>query len=137
MSAIGNVAFPKLAAQQAVTSESHKWQWIALATSVALALSVVVPLASVAYWVIPLVFGKAYLGAVPLLWILSPGAVFLAAGQVASDLLRGRRRPMVIGRAHGIAAIFTVVLLPPYCPSLGCMPLQSHRLRHMLSLSLY
>jgi O-antigen/teichoic acid export membrane protein len=119
VSAIGNVAFPKLAAQQAVTSESHKLQWIALATSVALALSLVIPLASVAYWLIPLVFGTAYIGAVPLLWILSPGAVFLAAGQVASDLLRGRKRPMVIGRAHGIAAIFTVVFLATLLPFIG------------------
>jgi O-antigen/teichoic acid export membrane protein len=94
-------------------------QWIALATSVALALSLVIPLASVAYWLIPLVFGTAYIGAVPLLWILSPGAVFLAAGQVASDLLRGRKRPMVIGRAHGIAAIFTVVFLATLLPFIG------------------
>jgi O-antigen/teichoic acid export membrane protein len=119
VSAIGNVAFPKLAAQQSVTSEPHKLQWIALATSVALALAVVIPLASVAYWLIPLVFGPTYISAVPLLWILSPGAVFLAAGQVASDLLRGKKRPMVIGRAHGIAAIFTIVFLATLLPFIG------------------
>ena len=46
-----------------------------------------------AYWLIPAVFGSAYRGAVPLLWLLTPGGIFLACGQVAGDLLRGLNRP--------------------------------------------
>ena len=43
-------------------------------------------------------------GAVPLLWILTPGAVFLACGQVVGDLLRGRNHPNVVAWAEGLAA---------------------------------
>ena len=67
----------------------------------------------------PLVFGAGYAGAVPLLWILSPGAVFLACGQVVGDLLRGRNRPAVVAWAQGLAAVFTVVLLIVLLPIIG------------------
>ena len=70
-----------------------------------------VPLALAAHWLVPLIFGAAYLGAVPLLWILTPGAVFLACGQVVGDLLRGRSQPGAVAWAQGLAAVFTVVLL--------------------------
>ena len=78
-----------------------------------------VPLATVAYWVVPLVFGVGYRGAVPLLWILSPGAVFLACGQVTADLLRGRNRPIFVAWSQGLAAIFTIVLLFALLPIVG------------------
>ena len=58
------------------------------------------PLAVGAYWVIPLVFGRDYSGAVPMVWILTPGAVFLSCGQVTGDLLRGRNHPTVVARAQ-------------------------------------
>jgi Na+-driven multidrug efflux pump len=54
-----------------------------------------------------------------LLWILTPGAVFLACGQVAGDLLRGRNRPGVVAWAQGLAAVFTVVLLLALLPVIG------------------
>ncbi len=78
-----------------------------------------VPLALTAYWAIPLIFGPAYQGAVPLLWILTPGAVFLACGQVVGDLLRGRNHPSIVAWAQGLAAIFTVVLLIALLPVVG------------------
>ena len=79
----------------------------------------VVPLAAVAYWLVPVVFGAGYRDAVPLLWILAPGAVFLACGQVTGDLLRGRNRPIVVAWAQGLAAVFTVVLLVVLLPLVG------------------
>jgi O-antigen/teichoic acid export membrane protein len=78
-----------------------------------------VPFAAVAYWLVPLVFGASYRGAVPLLWILTPGAVFLACGQVTGDLLRGRNRPIVVAWSQGLAAVFTVVLLIALLPLVG------------------
>jgi O-antigen/teichoic acid export membrane protein len=54
-----------------------------------------------------------------LLWILTPGAVFLACGQVVGDLLRGRNHPTVVAWAQGLAAIFTVVLLIALLPIVG------------------
>jgi O-antigen/teichoic acid export membrane protein len=119
VAAIGNVAFPRLAAQQVATDATQKMQNNAIIASAGIATALLVPLAAVAYWLIPFVFGAGYRGAVPLLWILTPGAIFLACGQVAGDLLRGRNRPAVVARAQGLAAIFTVVLLIALLPTVG------------------
>ena len=87
--------------------------------SAGLAAAILVPLAVVASWLVPLVFGPAYRGAVPLLWILTPGSIFLACGGVVGDLLRGRSHPSVVAWAQGLAAIFTVVLLLALLPVVG------------------
>ena len=79
VSAIGNVAFPRLASQARATATTRRMQRMAVMGSAGLCIAVLLPLAVGAYWVVPLVFGSGYEGAVPLLWILSPGAVFLAA----------------------------------------------------------
>ena len=119
VSAIGNVAFPRLAAQRDVTGATHRLQRIAVMGSAILAAGILLPLALTAYWMVPLIFGAAYRGAVPLLWILTPGSVFLACGQVVGDLLRGRNRPIVVAWAQGLAAVFTVVLLLALLPLVG------------------
>jgi O-antigen/teichoic acid export membrane protein len=119
VAAIGNVAFPRLAAQHVVTDATRRMQHNAVVASAGIATAMLVPLALVAYWLIPFLFGTGYRGAVPLLWILTPGAVFLACGQVAGDLLRGRNHPAVVAWAQGLAAIFTVVLLIALLPIMG------------------
>lgn len=119
VSAIGNVAFPLLASRRTVTDGTDRLQKLAVLGSAGLAAAMLVPLALVAYWLVPLVFGVAYRGAVPLLWILTPGAIFLACGQVVGDLLRGRNRPIVVAWAQGLAAVFTVVLLLILLPLVG------------------
>jgi O-antigen/teichoic acid export membrane protein len=119
VAAIGNVAFPRLASQQAVTDATRKMQHRAIVASAGIATAMLVPLALVAYWLIPFLFGVGYRGAVPLLWILTPGAVFLACGQVVGDLLRGRNHPTVVAWSQGLAAIFTVVLLIALLPIVG------------------
>ena len=118
-SAIGNVAFPRLAAQRTVTMETFRLQRLAVLAAAGLSAAMLAPLAAVAYWLVPLVFGPAYVGAVPLLWLLTPGAVFLACGKVTGDLLRGRNRPIVVAWAQGLAAVFTVILLFALLPVLG------------------
>jgi O-antigen/teichoic acid export membrane protein len=119
VSAIGSVAFPRLASRPTMTAATHRLQRLAIAGCAVLATAMLVPLALVAYWLVPLVFGAGFESAVPLLWILAPGAVFLACGQVAGDLLRGRNRPIVVAWAQGLAAIFTVVLLLALLPFVG------------------
>ena len=119
VSAIGNVAFPRLAAQDRPTAATHRMQRLAVLGSAGIAATMLLPLVALAYWIVPLAFGAAYRGAVPLLWILSPGAVFLACGQVTGDLLRGRNRPIFVAWAEGLAAIFTVVLLFALLPLIG------------------
>jgi len=119
VSAIGNVAFPRLAARRTVTPGSRRLQLAAAAASAGLAAAVALPVAASAPWLIPAVFGPAYRGAVPLLWILTPGGIFLACGQVVGDLLRGLDRPGLVAAAQGLAAVFTVVLLLVLLPSTG------------------
>jgi O-antigen/teichoic acid export membrane protein len=119
VAAIGNVAFPRLAARSAVTEETRRLQLLAVLGSAGLAAAMLLPLALVAYWLLPFAFGEAYRGAVPLLWILTPGAIFLACNQVVGDLLRGRNHPTVVAWAQGLAAIFTVVLLFTLLPLVG------------------
>ena len=119
VTAIGNVVFPRLAAQREVTGATYELQRLSVLASAGLAAAMLVPLAAVAYWLVPLVFGAAYRGAVPLLWTLTPGAVFLACGQVTGDLLRGRRQPAMVAWAEGLAAVFTVTLLFALLPLVG------------------
>jgi O-antigen/teichoic acid export membrane protein len=119
VAAIGNVAFPRLAAQRGVTNATKRMQHQAIIASAGIAAAMLVPLALTAFWLIPFLFGPAYRGAVPLLWILTPGAIFLACGQVTGDLLRGRNHPSVVAWAQGLAAVFTVVLLLALLPIVG------------------
>lgn len=119
VSAIGNVAFPNLAARHEVTGATRRLQRLAVLGSAGVAAGTLVPLAAVAYWIVPLVFGASYRGAVPLLWLLAPGSVFLACGQVVGDLLRGRSHPGAVAWSQGLAAIFTVVLLFALLPVVG------------------
>ena len=120
VAAIGNVALPRLAGQRKVTGATRELQRLSVLASAALATAVLAPLAAVSYWlVLPLVFGAAYRGATPLLWVLIPGSVFLACNQVTGDLLRGRGQPAVVAWAEGIAAFFTVALLVALLPLVG------------------
>jgi O-antigen/teichoic acid export membrane protein len=119
VSAIGNVAFPRLAAQREMTEVTRRLQRLSVLGGACLAAGLLVPMAATSYWLVPLVFGAAYRGAVPLLWILTPGSVFLACGLVAGDLLKGRRQPGAVAWAQGIAAIFTVALLFALLPLVG------------------
>ena len=119
VAAIGNVAFPRLAAQRGVTTATRKLQDHAVLASAGIATAMLVPLALVAYWLVPFLFGAGYRAAVPLLWILTPGAIFLACGQVTGDLLRGRNHPSVVAWSQGLAAVFTVVLLLVLLPVVG------------------
>ncbi len=119
VSAIGNVAFPRLAARRDAAIGGRLRPQVAVTASAVAAGLVLLPIAASASWVIPEVFGQGYRSAVPLLWILTPGGIFLACGQVAGDLLRGLGRPGLVAAAQGLAAVFTVILLVALLPSTG------------------
>jgi Polysaccharide biosynthesis C-terminal domain/Asparagine synthase len=61
----------------------------------------------------------ACVGAVPLTWILTPADVFLACNQVTEDMLRSRKRPLVVARTQGLAAVFMMTLLMALLPVAG------------------
>jgi O-antigen/teichoic acid export membrane protein len=119
VSAIGNVAFPRLAARRVTTADDSRMQMTATLVSAALAALILLPIAASALWLIPAVFGPAYRSAVPLVWILTPGGIFLACGQVVSDLLRGLNRPGRVAVGQGIGAVVTLVLLAALLPTAG------------------
>jgi O-antigen/teichoic acid export membrane protein len=120
VSAIGNVAFPLLAARRGTAAASTgRLQMMAVVVSAGLAAAILMPIAAGVYWLIPAVFGPAYRSAVPLVWILTPGGIFLACGQVVGDLLRGLNRPGLVAIGQGVAAVATLVLLFALLPSLG------------------
>ena len=118
-SAIGNVAFPRLAARSRVDGLARRAQWLGIVGSGFVAAAMLVPLDLVAPWLIPFAFGRGYAGVVPLLWVLTPAGVFLACNQVAGDVLRGRNHPLLVARAEGLAAVFTVALLMALLPVVG------------------
>jgi len=119
VAAIGYVLLPKLAAQELPTAASRQLQRNAVLVSAGLAALMLVPLALVAPWLVPRVFGPAFGGAVPLVWILTPGGIFLSCGQVVANMLRGRRRQMSVAWAEGVAVIATLVLLATLLPVIG------------------
>lgn len=116
VSAIGNVAFPRLASGNPANARLPK---IAMLVSAGLASAVLLPIAASAHWLIPLAFGASYGPAVPLIWLLTPGGVFLCCSQVAGDLLRGLGRPGLVATAQCLAAVFTVALLLAMLPVIG------------------
>jgi len=119
VSAIGYVLLPRLAAENVFTAGSRQLQRNAVLVSAGLAAVILLPLALAAPWLVPFVFGATYRAAVPLVWILTPGGIFLCCGQVVTNLLRGRGRQMVVARAEGAAFIVTLAMLAVLIPVLG------------------
>jgi O-antigen/teichoic acid export membrane protein len=111
VSALGYVAFPRLASRRLPSAGDARLRRLALRSSFTLAAAGATVLVVTAPWLVPLVFGPAFHGSVRLVWLLAPAGVFLACGQVCGDLLRGDGRPGAVARAQWAAAILTVVLL--------------------------
>jgi O-antigen/teichoic acid export membrane protein/glycosyltransferase involved in cell wall biosynthesis len=119
VSAVGFVAFPKLASRLLSHAGAQRLRRGALVASASAAVAMMLALAYSAAWLVPAVFGAAYRDAVPLLWLLAPGGAFLACGQVCGDLLRGHGQPLAVARAQGAAAVVMAVLLAVLLPALG------------------
>ena len=119
VSAIGNVAFPRLASRRRVEGLAHRMQWLSILCSACAATGAMIVLVLISPWLVPTVFGASYAAAVPLVWALAPAGVFLACNQVIGDILRGRQCPSIVARAEGLAAVFTVILLVALLPVVG------------------
>ena len=118
---LGYVAFPRIAARRGPESPTDRTQWRIVAASAWVAVAVMLPVAALAPWLVPLVFGAGFDDAVVLVAILAPGGAFLACQQVCADLLRGHGRPFAIARSQGAAAGLMVVLLAILLPLIGPM----------------
>jgi O-antigen/teichoic acid export membrane protein len=60
-------------------------------------------------WVVPLLFGEPYRGAVPALWILLPGVFFYSLQAILQNDLSGRDYPAVLPAAWGLALAVNVL----------------------------
>lgn len=117
VSAIGSVLFPRIASGGSVSTRAL--ERTALRASLTIAGVIVAVLAVLSHWLLPVLFGHPYSAAVPLVWTLAAGGVFLASSQVAGDLLRGRGQPLMVALSQGVGAVVTVGLLLALLPVLG------------------
>ena len=114
--AFGYVAMPRLAA---LTGDKHRDVKGTLIGAFTVGTLVILPIAAFAPWYVPLLFGRRYHEVILLVWLLAPGGVFLAAGQVMGDVLRGLKRPVDVAKSQGVGAVFTVVGLAFSIPLWG------------------
>ncbi|MGH3326860.1 MAG: oligosaccharide flippase family protein [Streptomycetales bacterium] len=119
LSAMGNVAFPLIASQAVSRERAARLTRGAILASVGLGVTLMIPLALLAPWVVPRVFGPGFQEAVPLIWFLAPGGVLFAGSRVCGDLLRGYGRPRAVAWAEGAGAAVTVLLMAILLPVIG------------------
>ena len=119
VAAIGYVVFPRIAERRGDSTVILQRQ--AVRASLILSAGLMIVIAALTPWALPTLFGRAYAQAVPLVWVLCVGGVFLASGQVIGDLLRGRGQPLLVAVAQVVGMICTVVLLLALLPLLGAL----------------
>ncbi len=117
--AIGSVVMPRIAGASDRHSEAQALARRASRVVLLVAFVCMVPVALTAHVYVPFLLGEGYGAAIPMIWILAPGAVFYAANQVQADLLLGFGQPLAVARSQGWAALVTVVLLALLVPLLG------------------
>lgn len=93
-----------------VAAEATRYTLFALIAGVAIA--VIGPL------ILPLVLGSAFDSSIPLMWILTPGYVFLCFSTVVAAGAVGMGRAWVPTIVQGAAIVVTLVLLPVLLPGL-------------------
>lgn len=104
---VGMVAYPRTATQlDRYLGLRSMWGYFGIA--LALSVPIVGALELGAGWLIPLFFGNAYSGAVPLARLLLISALFLAARRVLADGARGLGHPE-LGTAAEVASWFVLV----------------------------
>ncbi|MGH3345151.1 MAG: oligosaccharide flippase family protein [Carbonactinosporaceae bacterium] len=119
VSALGNVAFPLIASRVVSGDRAARLGRAAMLASIGLGAVLVIPLALLAPWVVPRVFGPGFREAVPLIWLLAPGGVLFGSRRVCGDLLRGYGRPRAVAWAEATGATVTVLLMATLLPAFG------------------
>lgn len=121
VSAIGNVMFPRLAAPRDESDLAARHENRSIRTALGTAIVFSLLTAAAVPVALPLLYGNAYRGAIPLVWILTPGTVCLALNQVLADLLRARGLPSRVARAQTTAALVTIIMLAVLLGPLGVL----------------
>jgi O-antigen/teichoic acid export membrane protein len=116
--AFGSVAFPAVARAR-TESEIRRIERTSILGSAGTAATVMVLLCAVAPSAIPRLFGPDFAASVSCVFLLAPGAVFLAVNLVLANLLQGRGKPLTTSIGEGTAVVLTVVLLALLVPPFG------------------
>jgi len=116
--ALGSVAFPRIA-QAHGEAGVRRIERLSLAGTAVSATVTIAAVSAMAPILVPVVFGSGFRSSIVALWLLAPGAVFLAMNQVLGSILQGRGRPLVISIGQGIGAVFTLALLTTLIPRFG------------------
>jgi O-antigen/teichoic acid export membrane protein len=115
--AFGSVAFPRIARMAGADTilRMERDSLIGAGVTAAITVGLICALAPA---VVTALFGRGYQDAIFALWLLAPGAVFLALNRVLGDVLQGRGRPLIRSASEALGAALTLVLLfvliPPY-----------------------
>jgi O-antigen/teichoic acid export membrane protein len=118
-SGLGSVVFPRFASRSLSPKSQARLQRQVLWASAGIGVGLVLPMALLAPWFVPLVFGPGFDDAARLVLLLAPGGVFLACGQVCENLLRGHGRPLAVARSQVVAAVLMVAMLAALVPAAG------------------
>lgn len=116
-SALGHVAFPRLAASGLSDGDRYRLRRRALLAGTGAGLVLTAGLAVTAPWLVPALFGPDFRPAVTLVWILAPAGALLPATRICADLIRGHGRPLAVARVQGGSAVLLAVLLAGLVPS--------------------
>jgi len=116
--AFGSIAFPRIARAHEESDRQRIERLSLIGTGVSSGL-IITAVCVAAPVVVPVLLGHGYHSSIVALWILAPGAIFLAMNQTLTAILQGRGRPLVASVAEGIGAICTVLLLTLLIPHFG------------------
>lgn len=84
-------------------------------------LSVAVVLGVLLHWLVPLLFGREFVGLLPAAWVLLAATALGFPGSVAGAGLQARGRPGLRGVSLAVAAVCNIVLLVILVPRLGAL----------------
>jgi O-antigen/teichoic acid export membrane protein len=118
-SALGNVAFPRLAAADLSDAGSALLRRRSLLAAAGIGLILTGGLALSAAWLVPAVFGADFRESITLIWWLAPTGVLSPATKVCADLIRGYGQPLAVAAVQAGSAALMAALLLVLVPAAG------------------
>lgn len=117
--AISSVFFPRLARAGTNPAAARALTKKSLLGAGAVALPLVVVLACLGQWALPVLFGSEFATATALLWWLAPAGLFRSLSIVLAGLLRGLGHPGRIAVSQALGVTVSLSLIAPTVNSLG------------------
>ena len=119
VSAIGHVAFPRLASAGSAGADAARLSRHAMVAGAGTAAVLTTALCLAAPWAVPFAFGTEFAESATLIWLLAPAAVLVPCTKVCADLLRGYGRPLAVAAAQAVSTGALAVLLAALVPAAG------------------